>query len=348
MSRNARLQGAVALGLAAALVAILGAARLEAANPAAGAVPALPQAPPPASVSPTAASGNNGAPPSGILDLSTKSGGAPVAIEADQGVEWDQNAQRYIARGNAKAVRGDNTVYAQVLTAYYRKTASGGSDVWRVEADNDIRITSPNGTVLGDRAIYDVDNSVFVITGKKLSLNSPRVNLTARDSLEYYQQKQIAVARGNAVATRETRTISADVLEAHFNPDKDGNLQMTRLEAFDHVVITTPSSTARGLYGDYDFASGVAVLKGSVKITRGQDQLDGDCAEVNTATGVSRIYPCGTANEQVRGLLVPRQGEGGKTPSIPLLPGASASSTKSGGGVSKSSTHGKMKPEPGD
>jgi lipopolysaccharide export system protein LptA len=119
---------------------------------------------------------------------------------------------------------------------------------------------------------------------------------------------------------------------------------MTRLEAFDHVVITTASSTARGLYGDYDFASGVAVLKGSVKITRGQDQLDGDCAEVNTATGVSRIYPCGSAGDQVRGLLTPRQGQAGKTPTMPQLPSASAGSTKTGGGASKSSAHGKMKP----
>lgn len=342
--------GASVLGAALALALLAGAAPLGAANPApAAAAPILPKPPPPASVPATAPAPGDAAPsaqnPQGILDLTTKTGGAPVAIVADQGVEWDQNAQRYIARGNAKAVRGDNTVYAQVLTAYYRKTASGGSDVWRLEAEDGVKITSPNGTVLGDRAIYDVDNNVFVITGKKLSLTSPKVNLTARDSLEYYQQKQIAVARGDAVAVKEDRIIKADVLEAHFTPDQQGNLQVTSMEAFDHVVITTPTSTARGFYGDYSFATGMAALKGSVKITRGQDELDGDCAEVNTNSGVSRLYPCGVASDQVRGLLVPKQGQGENGLTNPLLSGGASSGGTSSGSLKKSPAHGKMKPE---
>jgi lipopolysaccharide export system protein LptA len=318
------------------------------------AVPATaPAKPPPRTVQGQAVPGQNipgqnipgqNIPGQNLLGVTSETGGAPVTIEADQGIEWDQDAQRYIARGNAKAVRGTATVYGQVLTAYYRKTPSGGSDIWRLEAQDDIKIASPNGLVVGDRAIYDVDSAIFVITGKKLSLTSPKVTVTARDSMEYYQQKQFAVARGDAVAVKEDRTIRADVLEAHFKPDRNNDLQLTNLEAFDHVLITTPTAVARGLYGNYDFESGIAALKGSVKITRGQDQLDGDCAEVNTATGVSRIFPCGTANEQVRGLLVPRQGEGGKTPGLPPLPAASAGGTKSGGSASKSSAHGKMKP----
>jgi lipopolysaccharide export system protein LptA len=361
---SGRMQGltraaAKRMALAPALLCLaLAAGPLRAADPPAEAVP---QAPPPAAVPGKAPAsgklplGANAAPQDqnaqGILGLTTKQGGAPVAIEADQGVEWDQNDQRYIARGNAKAVRGEDTVYAQTLTAYYRKTPSGGSDVWRLEAEDDIKITSPNGVVVGDRAIYDVDNSVFVITGKKLNLTSPKVILTARDSLEYYQQKQIAVARGDAVAVKEDRTIKADVLEAHFQPDPQGNLQLTSMEAFDKVLITTPSAVARGAYGNYNYATGIATLKGSVKITRGQDQLDGDCAEVNTNTGVSRLYPCGEAGGQVRGLLVPKEGQGSaKANANPLqLPGSSSSGGSSKGtssaGGNKGSSHGKMKPE---
>ena len=47
----------------------------------------------------------------------------PVAIEADKGVEWRQNEQVYIARGNATAKRGDTSIRADALYAHYRKTA---------------------------------------------------------------------------------------------------------------------------------------------------------------------------------------------------------------------------------
>src|SRR5258705_3503209 len=45
----------------------------------------------------------------------------PIEIFADQGIEWHQNASAYVARGNARAVRADTTVYGQTLTAYYRR-----------------------------------------------------------------------------------------------------------------------------------------------------------------------------------------------------------------------------------
>ena len=55
----------------------------------------------------------------------------PVEISANSGIEWRQDAQVYIARGNAVAKRGANEVHADVLTAHYRpsktKNPDGGS-----------------------------------------------------------------------------------------------------------------------------------------------------------------------------------------------------------------------------
>ena len=42
-------------------------------------------------------------------------------------------------------------------------------------------------------------------------MTTPTDVVTARDSLEWYDQKQIAVARGDAVAIRNGKTIKADV-----------------------------------------------------------------------------------------------------------------------------------------
>ena len=270
--------------------------------PGAGKAAARPASPTPGAA-PGALEGGGGA-----FGLPSDKDGLPVAVEADEGIEWQQQKQLYVARGNAKATRGDVAVFGQVLMAYYRKTAAGGSDIWRLEANGEVKIASPNETALGDKAVYDVDNGIFVLTGKSLKLDTPKAAITARDSLEYWQKMSYAVARGNAQATREDKSVRAKVLTAHFMPDQKGNLQVKNIEAFQDVLITTPSAVARAMYGDYNLDSGIATLKGSVKITRGNDQLNGECAEVNLNTGISRLFSC-AKQDRVRGLLVPKQGQ---------------------------------------
>jgi lipopolysaccharide export system protein LptA len=46
------------------------------------------------------------------------------------------------------------------------------------------------------------------------------------------------------------------------------------------------------------------VLRGGVKITRGADQLNGDAAEIDLNTGVSRLLSSGSG--RVRGVFGPK------------------------------------------
>jgi lipopolysaccharide export system protein LptA len=159
----------------------------------------------------------------GLNPLANASASLPIDITAASGIEWDQNRQVYIARGNAVAVRGTSAVHADVLTAHYRPSKSkseGGNEVYRLDADGHVVITAPNRTVVGDQAIYDVDQQIGIVTGQHLQLTTPSDIVTARDSLEWYDQQQVAVARGDAVAIRGDRRIRADVLTAHFIKDK--------------------------------------------------------------------------------------------------------------------------------
>src|SRR6202043_2222900 len=54
------------------------------------------------------------------LSLGGVSEDRPIEISADSGIEWQQDAQVYIARGNAMAKRGATEVHADTLTAHYR------------------------------------------------------------------------------------------------------------------------------------------------------------------------------------------------------------------------------------
>lgn len=275
----------------------------------------------------------------------------PVEIFADQGIEWHQNASAYVARGNARAVRAETTVYGQTLTAYYRKgpnaanastTEGGGTQIYRVDADGAVRIVSQSGTAYGDKAVYDVDKGILVMTGSKLRLVTVRETITARDTLEYWQQDDMAVARGNAVAVSDDKRIAADILTAYFvkgdgkasgpavkpaakpvpraisgetksPPAKESDLD--RMYAYGNVVVTTPQEVARGDRGVYNARTGIAFLTGSVKITRDQNQLNGDAAEMNLNTNVSRIIASpGTNGGQrppVRALIIPNEKKDG-------------------------------------
>ena len=54
------------------------------------------------------------------------------------------------------------------------------------------------------------------MTGRNLKLTTPQDVLTARDSLEYWAQKHMAVARGNAVVlTNDGKRVAADTLVAY-------------------------------------------------------------------------------------------------------------------------------------
>jgi lipopolysaccharide export system protein LptA len=161
----------------------------------------------------------------GLNPFGTSTDQRPIDVTADNGIEWQQDKQVYIARGNAVARRGASEIHADVLTAHYRpsknKSAEGGNEVYRLDADGHVLLKGPNQTVVGDQAVWDVDQQIGIVTGNHLKLTTPTDTVTARDSLEWYDQQQVAVARGDAIAIRGDRRVRADVLTAHFIKQSD-------------------------------------------------------------------------------------------------------------------------------
>jgi lipopolysaccharide export system protein LptA len=232
----------------------------------------------------------------------------PVEIDAEQGIEWRRDEKVYIARGNARVKRGDITLNADTLTAHYEGGGeSDGGKVTRVVAEGGVKISTPTQTVYGDKAEYDLNQGVMVITGKALRAVTPTQTLTARDRFEYWTKREIVVARGDAVVTEPGKRVSADLLTGYFATTPEGKRELRQVEADGHVVITDKSEVARGQKAIYDLKRGIATLSGGVKITRGQNQLNGEYAEVNLNTGVSRLLGAakGKGDGRVHTLIVP-------------------------------------------
>jgi lipopolysaccharide export system protein LptA len=289
------------------------------------------------------------------LSLSGVSEDRPIEVSADHGIEWLQDAQVYIARGNAMAKRGTTEVHADTLTAHYRpikgtggkaseskgsgaEETGGETEIYRLDADGHVTIKGDRQTVVGDQAVYDVDQQIGIVTGKALKMTTATDMVTARDSLEWYDQKQIAVARGDAIAVRDVKVIRADVLTAHMTKDKpppaagkpenaapasaraksrnaamplgatDESSKISRVDAQGHVLVSTETDVGRGDYGVYNADSGIATLLGNVTVTRGPNTVRGEYAVMDLNNNISRMMTApakpGAAPTRVEGLFI--------------------------------------------
>jgi lipopolysaccharide export system protein LptA len=293
--------------------------------------------------------------------------GGPIDITASDGIEWRQDERVVIARGNARAVRGNVTVTGDRLTAFYRPKNGaepqpaqtgvnsdadmGGNEIYRVQAEGHVHIFTATDQAQGDRAVYDIDQSVLVMTGRDLKLTTPNDVLTARDTMEYWSQKHMAVARGNAVVvTNDGRRLAADTLVAYTTdapappagatpvvakPGTDDPLgasgKLEKVEAYGNVSVRTVTDTATGDRAVYVPDTGIARLAGRVRLTRGQNQLEGPEAEVNMKTGISRLLA--SSGERVQGLVIPNDETSRQLTGPPSAPGQPPQ-TKAGPGQS--------------
>jgi lipopolysaccharide export system protein LptA len=284
----------------------------------------------------------------------------PIQVNASQSIQWDQQAHTVTAIGNAKAVRGDVTVTANELVAHYRKNptspgaspapaagstdnssdplAQGSNQLYELDAIGNVHIYTPTDNAWGDHAVYSLDSDVLVLTGQHLKLTTQHDVITARDALEYYSQKRMAIARGNAlIVADDGRSIAGDILIGYLAPpnaapqkpaaqkpsasasgqngdplDQAGQLQ--KVDAIGHVVVRTPTDTATGDRGVYLLSTDMARLGGDVHVIRGPNQLTGNDAIVNMKTGVATLIA--TPGGQVAGTIVPNTANSapGKTP----------------------------------
>ena len=278
--------------------------------------------------------------------------GGPVDVTSDNGMEWRQSEQQIIATGNARAVRGNVTVTADRLIAFYRRKATttagrpaarpasapvsagpttdtGNNEIYRLQAEGNVHIFTPTDQAFGDHAVYDIDQAVLVMTGHNLHIITPQQTMSARDAMEYWSQKHMAVGRGDAtVTTNDGRQIRADILVGYTadpnapsatgspvqkvaaapakpgaDPLAESSGKLQRVDAFGHVEVRTATEIAHADKGVYIPDTQIARLAGNVHITRGENQLNGDDAVINLRTGVSTLTR--TPGSRVQGLVVP-------------------------------------------
>ena len=73
------------------------------------------------------------------------------------------------------------------------------------------------------------------------------------------------------------------------------------------MTVRTAAETVQGDRGVYVPDTGISRIAGNVRITRGQNQLNGNEAEVDMKTGLARLIA--TPGLRVKGLVVPQEAQ---------------------------------------
>lgn len=236
-----------------------------------------------------------------------KAGDDAIDITADNSLEWHEAERVYIATGHAKAKKGDVTIQADVLKAYDRKKPDGSSEVWRLSAKGNVQVIGKTQQAQGQTAEYDIDTKKAILKGNNLKFTTATDTVTARDSLEFWEIENMAIARGNALEVRADRQVSADELVTQFKKSPKGDLVAETMTAKRNVRITSAKDVVVCDEALYKVEPNTATLTGNVFITQGANQLKGDKVEANFKTGLSKIM--NTGNGRVHALITTSKGK---------------------------------------
>ncbi len=205
----------------------------------------------------------------------------PLEITADSALEWNQAAKTYTANGNAKAVQGASSVQADKLIAYYDESKGGATNITRLEATGHVNLKSGSDTATGEKVTYDLVNGVAVLDGGRVK-----------------------------IIQQEKNTLEADKIILTLEPSNDPKTSrsLKKAEAEGNVIVTNGGQIGKGDKAIYTPEKNTAELIGRVKITQENNWLEGDKAEINLTTHISRLTKK-SGKGQVKGVFMTKPKE---------------------------------------
>lgn len=215
-------------------------------------------------------------------------------LTAEKETRFFQNEHKSVSQGNVIVRKDNNVFYADVVTAYY----TAKNELERVEADGNIRILMSKGSPVGlapkqnsgmaqasaEAFEYMKNGNILVLKGPHVITTSDGV-LTAEQETRYFQDAQKSVSIGNVVIKQADNTLRADMMTAYYGK----NNELKKVEATGNVKVVTPKGTAVGEKGIYTPDNAKVELIGKVQIEQQGNFINGDRAETDLNTQISKI-----------------------------------------------------------
>ena len=244
------------------------------------------------------------------FDLTKKTATEEIELTADNSLEWQQKEKVIIADGNAFAKKGDVSVRADRMHAFYRTTGKK-NDIYMVTGKNNVVIKSAAEKAIGNDIIYDINKGVMVLTGSPATAYI-RGNVLTSDVFEYWQFQDMAVSRGNAKIVKDDgKTVTAKIMTAHFgkkdknskNKTENNQLEIEYIDLFDDIVFTGENEKIYADRARYNLLTMIIRLEGNIRMEKGKSRLNGSYAIVNMKTGISKLFKSG--QDKVKGVFIP-------------------------------------------
>ncbi|MGC6497843.1 MAG: LptA/OstA family protein [Candidatus Puniceispirillaceae bacterium] len=226
-----------------------------------------------------------------------------LRIEADDLLEWNQDAGVYTASGNAVATQGDAKISGDLLVATYDPESEERS-IEKITGTGNVTFVDSQGNARGQKIIYNIDGSGYQVTGPSALVEGKNGIISADSQITLVTRaddSQHMTATGNAVyINADNERFSGDLINAYFNAE--GTLQ--RIEGEGSVdVRTSEGNTASGDSLVYLAETEKATLVGDVSVSDGKSTMQGGRAEVDFISGNSRLLS-DEKNGRVRGVLI--------------------------------------------
>lgn len=125
-------------------------------------------------------------------------------VTAQEKFEYHVNEGRLMAIGHAQAVRGEDKITADRMSAILNKNGSSAAtpqnsmakNLQRLEASGNVVITTPEETLTGDSGVYDTSTSIARLTGHVKITHGP--NVLEGESAEVNLATNVSTMHGSA------------------------------------------------------------------------------------------------------------------------------------------------------
>lgn len=134
--------------------------------------------------------------------------------------------------------------------------------------------------------------------------SSAPIEITS-DSLEVQQANNLAIFAGSVIAGQGTLRLTADRVAVSYTQDKadseTGAIQNMRADG--NVFLSNGAETAKGNWAEYDVASGMVRMGGSVVLTQGGNAISGESLVIDLNVGTGKIE--GQGSGRVKSVFTP-------------------------------------------
>ena len=211
-----------------------------------------------------------------------------IKLNANDRVEYHQHEQKLVAIGNAVASKGNMSIKAHKLVGFYN--AKNKNKISRVEAHQNVIMSSDQIKAWGDDMIYDVKADSAVLTGKPARIKTPDGEITSSGPITYWQSKRQALAQNNVIVTdKRGNKIFSDKMTAYFIKDKVEKLVIDKVDIAGNIKIVTKDGEITADSGTYFANNKIVKLFNNITINQKGNILKGDVAETDLNTGISKI-----------------------------------------------------------